>query len=522
MVESLSLSTTRHPYSYRLQWLSKDSEVRVYKQVRLPFSIGNYIDEVVCDVVLLHATHVILGRPLQFDKHVTFDGRSNKYTLLHNGKRMILTPLTPSQVYEDQLKLQREYDLDHCQKRKQKGTESGNCSKSTLEHSAKSKCDVPSVPNDQALIKPSTKKQNMIIKVKNVGKVVNSDQPVLLMISKHVLLNVDELNKALPSSVVALLQEFEDVFPDEVPDGLSPIRGIEHQIDLLPGAPLPHKPAYRMGPEETKELQKQVDGLLGKGWVKKSLNPCVVPVILVPKKDGTWHMCADCRAVNAITVKYRHPIPRLDDMLDELDGIGAVLIQDKRHCVFFSEKLGGTTLNYPTYDKELYALVRALETWQHYLRPREFMIHTDHESLKFLKRQSKLSKKHTKWVSFIDTFCYVIKYKTGRTNVVADSLSRRHSLLVFLDAKLLGFEMLKELYAHDIDFGEMFASCTKSPHSKYFLHKGFLFYVDKLCMPNSSIRDLFFRETHSGGLMGHFRIVKTLAMLQEHFYWPHI
>ena len=137
---------------------------------------------------------------------------------------------------------------------------------------------------------------------------------------KEALLNTNDLDPALPSSVVSLLQEFEDVFPDEVPDGLPPLRGIEHQIDLIPGAPLPNKPAYRMGPEETKELQRQVDGLLGKGWVQESLSPCAVPVILVPKKDGTWRMCTDCRAVNAITVKYRHPIPRLDDMLDELDG----------------------------------------------------------------------------------------------------------------------------------------------------------------------------------------------------------
>nr|XP_027101014.1 uncharacterized protein LOC113720306 [Coffea arabica] len=136
-------------------------------------------------------------------------------------------------------------------------------------------------------------------------------------------------------------------------------------------------------------------------------------------------------------------------------GIGAVLMQDKKPCAFFSEKLGGATLNYPTYDKELYALVRALETWQHYLRPREFVIHTDHKFLKFLKGQPKLNERHTKWVSFIDTFSYVIKYKIGKMNVVADALSHRHSLLVCLDAKLLGFAMLKEFYANDVDFSEV-------------------------------------------------------------------
>uniref|UniRef100_A0A2N9G7G1 CCHC-type domain-containing protein n=1 Tax=Fagus sylvatica TaxID=28930 RepID=A0A2N9G7G1_FAGSY len=115
-------------------------------------------------------------------------------------------------------------------------------------------------------------------------------------------------------------KEYEDVFPNDVPSGLPPIRGIEHQIDFVPGATIPNRPAYRSNPEETKELQRQVEELLAKGHVRESMSPCAVSVILVPKKDGTWRMCVDCRAINNITVKYRHPIPRLDDMLDELHG----------------------------------------------------------------------------------------------------------------------------------------------------------------------------------------------------------
>ena len=99
-------------------------------------------------------------------------------------------------------------------------------------------------------------------------------------------------------------------------------------------------------------------------------------------------------------------------------GIGVVLMQGGRSIAYFSE-----TLNYPTYDKEMYALVRALETWQHYLWPKEFVIHTDHESLKHLKGQHKLSKHHTRWVEFLETFPYVIRYKQGKENIVADALS---------------------------------------------------------------------------------------------------
>ncbi|XP_071905719.1 uncharacterized protein [Coffea arabica] len=298
-------------------------------------------------------------------------------------------------------------------------------------------------------------------------------------------------------------QEFEDIFPEDVPNGLPPLRGIEHQIDLILGAPLPNKPVYRMGPEETKELQRQVEELLRKDWARESLSPCVVPVILVPKKDGAWRMCTDYRTVNAITVKYHHSIPRLDDMLDELHGVsvGAILMQGEKLIAYFSERLNGAALNYSTYDKELYALVRALEMWQHYLRAREFVIKTDHESLKHLKGQQKLSKRHAKWVAFIEFFPYVIKYKTGKSNVVADALSRRHTLLTALDTKLLGFELMKELYKDDVDFLNVYVNCRKSDFEKFYVHNGFLFYLTKLCITRGSIRDLLVRESHSGGLM---------------------
>ena len=142
-------------------------------------------------------------------------------------------------------------------------------------------------------------------------------------------------------------------------------------------------------------------------------------------------------------------------------GIGAVLMQDKRPIAYFSEKLSGGALNYPTYDKEMYKLVRALETWQHYLLPREFVVNTDHESLKHLKAQHKLNKRHGQWMEFLEPFPYVIKYKQGKENVVADALSRRYTLLSTLDAKLLGFEQIKDLYPLDQDISDLYLACEK-------------------------------------------------------------
>jgi len=115
-----------------------------------------------------------------------------------------------------------------------------------------------------------------------------------------------------------LLREFDGVFSKERLIGVPPSRGILHQIDLVLEASLPNIPAYITNPEHTKNIESQVQELLEKGWVQKIISPCVVPVLLVPGKDGKWRMCCDCRAINNIIIKYRHPIPRLDDMLDEL------------------------------------------------------------------------------------------------------------------------------------------------------------------------------------------------------------
>jgi hypothetical protein len=148
----------------------------------------------------------------------------------------------------------------------------------------------------------------------------NVDVSFHALVCRQVLFSLEDITTPLPHVITNLLQEFKDIFPAGIPSGLPPLRGIEHQIDLIPGASLPNRATYRTNPEETKEIQRQVQELLDNGYVRESLSLCVVPVILVPKKNGTWHMCVDCRAIDNITIHYRFPIPRLDDMLDELSG----------------------------------------------------------------------------------------------------------------------------------------------------------------------------------------------------------
>ena len=203
-------------------------------------------------------------------------------------------------------------------------------------------------------------------------------------------------------------------------------------------------------------------------------------------------------------------------------GIGAVLLQEGHPIAYFSEKLKGSHINYSTYDKELYALVRTLQTWQHYLLSKEFVIHSDHESLKFLKSQGKLNKRHARWVEFLEQFPYVIKHKQGKANIVADALSRRHSLLSILETKFLSFDHIKELYPRDVDFSSILSECHQGAYKDFYLLNQYLFKGKRLCIPQGSLRASLIREAHEGGLMGHFGPNKTLEVLKEHFYWPHM
>ncbi|KAG7559493.1 Zinc finger CCHC-type [Arabidopsis thaliana x Arabidopsis arenosa] len=730
LVKKLNLEMKKHPRPYSLRWLSNQKQT-VTHQVLVSLSIGRYEDEILCDVLSMEAGHILLGRPWQYDRRTVHDGYTNKYSFEYQGRKITLAPMSPHEVYLDQLKLEQNQG---------KNIVSDPLNTSSTKNESESSRKTPL----KAFEGKPVRQETLFVRPSEVKHALVTKQPFVLLVFKDALLTNPEPD--LPSNVLSLLQEYSDVFPEDSPGGLPPIRGIEHQIDFVPGATLPNRPAYRTNPVETKELQRQVGELLEKGHIRESMSPCAVPVLLVPKKDGSWRMCVDCRAINNITVKYRHPIPRLDDMLDELHGssvfskidlksgyhqirmkegdewktafktkhglyewlvmpfgltnapstfmrlmnhvlrsfigvfvvvyfddilvysktldehvehlrkvlnvlrkerlfgnfkkcsfcsndvvflgfvvssqgiqvdeskikaiqdwpspktvgevrsfhglagfyrrfvrdfstiaapltevikkdvgfkweqaqedafqllkhklthapllvlpdfmktfeiecdasgvgIGAVLMQEKKPIAFFSEKLGGATLNYPTYDKEFYALVRALQTWQHYLWPKEFVIHTDHQSLRHLKSQQKLNKRHARWMEFVETFPYVIQYKQGKENVVADALSRRYTLISTLDAKILGFEMIKGAYATDPDFQEVFLTCEKFAKGKYFRSDGFLFYENRLCIPNSSLRDLLVREAHGGGLMGHFGVVKTLSIVQDHFFWPHM
>src|SRR3989442_9455910 len=105
MVMKLGLPLIAHPRPYKLQWFNDGGEVKVLKQVKVPFSIGWYQDEVLCDVVPMQAGHLLLGRPWQYDRRVMHNGYSNRYSFTYKGRNVVLAPLSPQEVYEEQKRL---------------------------------------------------------------------------------------------------------------------------------------------------------------------------------------------------------------------------------------------------------------------------------------------------------------------------------------------------------------------------------------------------------------------------------
>ncbi|XP_051117321.1 uncharacterized protein LOC127242030 [Andrographis paniculata] len=296
------------------------------------------------------------------------------------------------------------------------------------------------------------------------------------------LLSLKEFNKEVRQNSNQdegnFLKEFEDVFPDDMPPGLPPL------------------PAYRCNPKESEEIRRQAQELLDKGWLRESLSPCSVPVLLVPKKDNSWRMCVNCRAVNGITVKYRHPIPRLDDMIDELHG--AWLFTK------FDLKSGYHQIRMQPKDEWKTAFKTKFGLYEWLVMPFGViaapLTSRLEKNVPFKWEASQETSFEKLWdnlthapVLALPDLNELLKsnvelYKQGKENVVVDALSRR--------------------------------KCEKHGFDDYCKHDGYLFHGDKLCIPRCSIRDVLIEESHGSHMLGHFGRHAIFDVFSVHFYWP--
>ena len=118
MVDKLNLQVVPHPKPYKLQWINENGEISVDKQVEIKFSIRNYKDKVLCDVVPMEACHILLGRPWQFDKKTLHDGLTNEISFIHKHRKFVLSPLPHSQVVKNQIQMKHKRDEEKKRKKR--------------------------------------------------------------------------------------------------------------------------------------------------------------------------------------------------------------------------------------------------------------------------------------------------------------------------------------------------------------------------------------------------------------------
>ncbi|GJR18893.1 putative ribonuclease H-like domain-containing protein [Tanacetum coccineum] len=374
----------------------------------------------------MDVAHILLGRPWQCDRKTKHDGFQNTYSFKKDGVNITLVPFDSRQTQVEGSNLfMKKTDFE-------------------------------------GLMKTSPYVFTLVVVKEN-----------------HIIIKA-------PLQVQPLLRELADVIPDDIPPGLLAIRDIQNCIDFIPGSVIPNKPTYRMNPKEFADLQRQVTELLEKGLIQERVDIIIFgcdlemngrqlsklemdctsgwlcPSGCLMRRGGrfTWTSEA-AKAFDIIKAKVTEApvlaLPNFDEVFQvECDasgvGIGGVLSQNQRPIAFFSEKINDARCKYSTYDKEFYAIVRSLDTWQHYLLSNEFILFSDHEALKFINGQHKLKSHHAKWVEFIQAFSFFIRHKVGSNNQVADALSRRHSLITTMQIRVQGFDSFRGLYCDDPDF----------------------------------------------------------------------
>src|SRR6266480_7017177 len=215
----------------------------------------------------MQACSLLLGRPWQYDRDAVHHGRTNTYSLMHDGKKIGLKPMTPEHILKDDL------------------------SRASRAHNEKAKMSENQIVASEIMpLKSTTKSESKLaheIRLKStcllaskadINEIDVNTTECYAIVCTNALFSFENMTPTLPPAVANVLQEYKDVFPQDVPPGLPPIRGIEHQIDLIPGASLPNRAPYRTNPEETKEIQRQIQELLDKGYIRESLSPCAVPI----------------------------------------------------------------------------------------------------------------------------------------------------------------------------------------------------------------------------------------------------
>ncbi|GBG87655.1 hypothetical protein CBR_g45808 [Chara braunii] len=275
----------------------------------------------------------------------------------------------------------------------------------------------------------------------------------------------------------------------------------------------------------------------------RNFSTIVAPLRRLLKKEAIWQWDKDCTSalkklkralIEYPVLKVADPsLPFVVTTDGSQHGIGAVLQQDDdngyRPVEFMSARMPCEKVATSTYERELYALRQALDHWKHYLLGRHFKVYSDHETLRWLKTQAKMTPKLTRWAAEKDQFDFELKPVKGKYNVVVDALSRRSDycgvVVHYMDRGRDLQEKVKQMYAQDPIYSDLLKRVREAPETEpdYRTTDGLLFekttVFDRLCVPNNEeIRSLILGECHD--TEGHFGWQKTLANLMRAYTRP--
>ncbi|GJZ87155.1 putative reverse transcriptase domain-containing protein [Tanacetum coccineum] len=343
----------------------------------------------------------------------------------------------------------------------------------------------------------------------------------------------------------------------------------DFRIDLVPGAAPVARAPYRLALSEMKELSEQLKELSDKGFIRPSSSHWGAPVLFFKKKDGSFRICINYQELNKLTVKNRYPLPRIDDLFDQLQGssvyskidlrsgyhqlrgnkqeatfqllkqelcsepilslpegsedfiaycdasikgLGAVLMQRENVIAYASRQFKIHEKNYTTYDLELGAIVFTLKIWRHYLYGTKCTVFTDHKSLMRQRR----------WLELLSNYDCEIRYHPGKANVVADALSKKERI------KPLRTEARKLENLKNKDVGGMLIENLKDPE-KLRTEKleprsdGTLCFNGRSWLPcYGDLRTVIMHESHKSKYSIHPGSDKMYQDMKKLYWWPNM
>ncbi|GKA43031.1 putative nucleotidyltransferase, ribonuclease H [Tanacetum coccineum] len=354
--------------------------------------------------------------------------------------------------------------------------------------------------------------------------------------------------------------EFQDVFPEELP-GIPPIRDVEFNIELIPGAEPISKAPYRMAPIELKELKDQLQELLERGFIRPSVSPWGAPVLFVKKKDGSMRLCIDYRELNKITIRNRYPLPRIDDLFDQLQGakhFSKIDLRSGYHQLRVKEQDISKTASYTFMSKEEHE--EHLRTVYNFTTGEVICQVFKCEILASMERdcpnasrqqkpyERELNMRQRRWLELLKDYDTNIQYHPGKANVVADALSRKSGMIagikveeeIIRDLERLDIELcvrgqngfwaslrvepnlISQIKAAQKDDGEIWAIIQNIDQQTEFRvdDDGILWQGTKLCVPEDpTLREALMTEAHSSPFSIHPGSTKMYHDLKQHFWW---